>query len=243
MGIVKDEKGHRYGRLLVLEQAEKPNSNASGAYWLCQCDCGNKKIIQGTALRTGHTISCGCYNLERNRMTKRKDIKGQRFGKLVALYPTEKTQNRHTIWKCQCDCGNLCEVSLNNLQTKTTNSCGCLKKSIGELNIEQILKENNIKFEKQKVFLKFNSKRYFDFYLPDYNRVIEFDGIQHYKSLNGIWDKALPLEERQQRDKEKTAFILNSNIDLVRIPYWKRDTMSIKDLLGDKYLIKEFADD
>lgn len=99
MGIVKNEKGHRYGRLLVLEQAEKPkpNPNASGAYWLCQCDCGNKKIIQGTALRTGHTISCGCYNLERNRMTKRKDIKGQRFGKLVALYPTEKTQNRHTI--------------------------------------------------------------------------------------------------------------------------------------------------
>ena len=30
MGIVKDEKGHRYGRLLVLEQAEKPNPNASG---------------------------------------------------------------------------------------------------------------------------------------------------------------------------------------------------------------------
>jgi hypothetical protein len=33
--------------------------------WLCRCDCGTEKEIEGTKLRTGHTQSCGCYHQER----------------------------------------------------------------------------------------------------------------------------------------------------------------------------------
>ena len=32
--------------------------------WLCKCDCGNEKNIDGYSLRRGHTKSCGCYHLE-----------------------------------------------------------------------------------------------------------------------------------------------------------------------------------
>ena len=52
-----DEIGNVYGKLTVIEKAE---GNGIGAYWLGQCECGNKKIISGNSLRTGNTVSCGC---------------------------------------------------------------------------------------------------------------------------------------------------------------------------------------
>lgn len=38
---MKNEIGNRYGKLLVIEKAIKPEGRPKGAYWLCQCDCGN----------------------------------------------------------------------------------------------------------------------------------------------------------------------------------------------------------
>lgn len=61
-------------------------------------------------------------------MGKIKDLKGQRFGKLVAIEPTERRVNRCVVWKCQCDCGNICEIKSNNLLTGHTTSCGCKSK-------------------------------------------------------------------------------------------------------------------
>jgi hypothetical protein len=57
-----------------------------------------------------------------------------------------------------------------------TQSCGCIRKSIGEQNIESILKANNINYVREYTFNDFQNARY-DFYLPDVNRLIEFDGI------------------------------------------------------------------
>lgn len=55
-----------------------------------------------------------------------KDITGQRFGSLVALNITEnRTSNRNVIWKCQCDCGKLVDVSGSSLRKGHTKSCGC----------------------------------------------------------------------------------------------------------------------
>ena len=189
-------------------------------------------------LRSGHTQSCGCYNKDRIKETHRVDISNVRFGKLIALSPTEKTSNRHTIWKCKCDCGNTVEVSINNLQSGCTTSCGCQKTSIGEKNIELLLKENNILYEKEKTFKELKQLR-FDFYLPELNRLIEFDGIQHYQDWPSIWmTNKNNWEHRKERDNLKNIFSINNNIPLVRVPYWKRDDLTLEDLLGNKYLIK-----
>ncbi len=53
-----DLTGKRFDRLTVLERAE--NNNSDKVRWLCQCVCGNQKIIAGTHLSTGKTRSCGC---------------------------------------------------------------------------------------------------------------------------------------------------------------------------------------
>lgn len=53
-----DETGNKYGKLKVLQKVE--NNTKGGVHWLCQCDCGNFKIVAGNSLRTGNTSSCGC---------------------------------------------------------------------------------------------------------------------------------------------------------------------------------------
>lgn len=57
---IKPMIGKKFGKLLVLEVSGK---DLDGSYnYLCQCDCGNKKVINGVSLRSGATTSCGCIN-------------------------------------------------------------------------------------------------------------------------------------------------------------------------------------
>ena len=56
-------KGKRFGRLMVLEEYPKRNISQSSK-WLCKCDCGRTKIIDGTSLRSGMSRSCGCLQKE-----------------------------------------------------------------------------------------------------------------------------------------------------------------------------------
>lgn len=54
-----------------------------------------------------------------------RDISGIRFGKLVAL--NRVTGVSKSAWFCQCDCGGSKIVSLGNLTSGTTKSCGCIR--------------------------------------------------------------------------------------------------------------------
>lgn len=53
------------------------------------------------------------------------NLTNKRFGRLVALSPTEKIRNR-TAWLCRCDCGVIKAVQTRHLQGGSTRSCGCL---------------------------------------------------------------------------------------------------------------------
>lgn len=60
-------------------------------------------------------------------MSKFQDLTEQRFGRLVVLERAEN-KNRHTFWKCICDCGNICVVRGDKLKCNNTTSCGCVHK-------------------------------------------------------------------------------------------------------------------
>jgi very-short-patch-repair endonuclease len=102
------------------------------------------------------------------------------------------------------------------------NGAGCKKcnRSIGENIISEILNSKNIKYYEQKTFdgLIFKSNLYFDFYLPDYNLCIEFDGLQH-KTPYDFFGGESALSERMKRDEIKNAYCENKNIYLLRISY------------------------
>ena len=64
-------------------------------------------------------------------MGKFIDLTGQRFGKLTVIKKYGIAKNRQSLWKCQCDCGNIKIIMYNNLTTKQTKSCGCLLRENG----------------------------------------------------------------------------------------------------------------
>lgn len=56
-----------------------------------------------------------------------KDIKGQKFGRLIVLQYVGNSKYRNSIWRCKCDCGNYKNVEGRNLCNGATQSCGCRK--------------------------------------------------------------------------------------------------------------------
>lgn len=65
-----NEIGNRYGRYVVIGEAQR--SAAGAARFLCRCDCGEERIVQGSRLRAARAKSCGCYMRDANRMRMRK---------------------------------------------------------------------------------------------------------------------------------------------------------------------------
>ena len=115
---------------------------------------------------------------------------------------------------------------------------GCSKcnNSKGELKIEQILKERNIIYESQKTFngCKYKQQLKFDFYLPEYNTCIEYDGEQHFNRYRfELNDDKLGI--RIKRDKIKNDYCFNNNIELLRIKYSDNIELSINEFLKNIY--------
>lgn len=87
--------------------------------------------------------------------------------------------------------------------------------------IKDFLDNNNIKYIQEKTF---SGCRYyyclrFDFYLPDYNCCIEYDGEQHYKEVD-FFGGEKGYEERKRNDSIKNKYCKENNISLLRIPYF-----------------------
>jgi hypothetical protein len=114
--------------------------------------------------------------------------------------------------------------------------CGCsrCKESKGENKIRIFLKRNNIIFEQEKTFDNcfHKSKLIFDFYIPENNLCIEFDGIQHFKPMSFFGGKE-GYEDTIKRDGIKNKFCLENNIDLIRISY--KEIRKIEEILKLKF--------
>jgi hypothetical protein len=104
----------------------------------------------------------------------------------------------------------------------------CNTTSLGELKIKNFLEKNEINYISQYKFEDCMNKRLlsFDFYIPDYNLCIEFDGVQHYKKSTRD-TKNENLKIRKIRDDIKNYYCKCNNIKLLRIPYWDSKNIEI----------------
>jgi len=223
--------------ILLIKRLQKDSNNK----WLglFQCPyCDQTFTARINSVQSGLTQSCGCWRIKQCQQNgrkvgkiyggqKKKDLSQKTFGYLTALKPVGKTSANKIIWKCICKCGKEKEVVAGDLLSGRTTSCGCRIESLGEEIVRKTLKELNIKFETQKVFQNCKNIRVlpFDFYLPDYNCCIEYDGKQHY--VNG-WES---VSEIQKRDNIKNKYCQDNNIKLIRIPYWDKDKINKKYIL------------
>lgn len=72
--------GMKFNRWLVLSRAA--NDPVGKAMFLCRCDCGSEKVIQGILLRRGVSKSCGCMKLE--MLSKRQKTHGHTTNKTMS---------------------------------------------------------------------------------------------------------------------------------------------------------------
>lgn len=237
--------GKTFGELTVLniDHIVTFPSGVIKDYYNCRCSCGNTHIVLESSLCNGLTKSCGCKTIEMITKSNLKDLTNMRFGKLIALRLSSKKAIGHTYWDCECDCGNFVTVRSDRLSGGKALSCGC-EGRIGERNIQNILLKNNIRFKKEQTFLDLvsesGSKLRYDFGIIQNEviiRLVEFDGSQHEEPIEyfGGLEKFLQLKAN---DTLKNQYALSHNIPLVRIPYSKRDSITLDDILGNQYLIK-----
>lgn len=110
---------------------------------------------------------------------------------------------------------------------KCGHGCPACSISKGEKVIRLYLENNNIEFIQE---YRFDDCRYkkplpFDFYMPDYNLCIEFDGEQHYKAFDYFGGEKY-FKLTQTRDKIKNKFCKDNNVNLLRIPYYEIDNVN-----------------
>lgn len=112
----------------------------------------------------------------------------------------------------------------------------CYKCSKSESNLEyeirNYLESINLKFTRQKRFVNCRNvvPLPFDFYLDDYNYVIEANGSQHYYE-NEMFSQS--LEERQKIDKIKRDYCNNNKIGYLEIPFWNMTNNKYKEQINN----------
>lgn len=97
MGKKIEMMGKRFGRLVVIEEAERHISGH--ARWICKCDCGNTTTpIIGDDLRSGKTRSCGCLHKEQLSDVRKKH--GLKRTRLYSIWQNMKNRCRNENVPC-----------------------------------------------------------------------------------------------------------------------------------------------
>lgn len=143
-------------------------------------------------------------------------------------------KNLHTKIKIKCKKGHeFYQKVSNHLQGK---GCPVCRESLGERRITKFLEENKIPYTRQK---KFDNCKYitylpFDFFVPELNLLIEYDGIQHEKPIKQFGGER-EFEKTKMKDQIKNKFCVENNINLLRINY-KEDILEKLNTI-EKYIV------
>lgn len=112
--------------------------------------------------------------------------------------------------------------------------------SKGEEKIISILKENNIKFEREKTFSdmkKYGNLLRLDFYIPSKKIALEFNGEGHYQKIDFFHKNLQEFKKRQEYDRHKIKYCLAHNIKLYCIPYWELNNLNtLEDLFNPNFI-------
>jgi len=150
--------------------------------------------------------------------------------------------NKDIIWQCGNNLNHIWKAKIYN-RTLRNDGCPQCNQSKGEVKIEEVLNINKIYNISQHKFLdcKYINSLEFDFFLPDYNIIVEYQGKHHYEPVDfagrGIEWAEEQFKENQIKDQIKRDYCKNNDIKLIEIPYWDFDNIEeilIKELNLDK---------
>lgn len=214
---------NRQGQIInnwqILEYDSETSIKNKKTYWKVKCQCGNPNIysISDDNLIRNRSTCCG------KCQTYKKVGKTYGFLEILEITKWEHSKNGKSAPKAKVlchNCGKISEHYISSITSQNSIACGCFNKSMGEEKIKQLLLELKIKYEEQKTFndLKDRQKLSYDFYLPEYNILIEFQGEQHYRPINH-WGGQERFSIQQHHDFLKEEYAKKNNIKLICINY------------------------
>jgi len=198
------------GRIIALDKYITSNTKIKVKH----LDCGR---IWEIAPRV--VMRFGCHDCAGRKTDAefRAELEEVHRGEIVALEPYKTARNNIYVKHLICD-----HVWRPNPVDLTGKFHGCPKcsSSKGNRKIDDILSERNVNFIREK---RFESCRYknplpFDFYLPEHEVLIEFDGEQHFIPID-FWGGEKGLEERNLKDSIKNQWAKENSKKLYRIRF------------------------
>ena len=174
-----------------------------------------------------------CRNTQEDFLRRAKEVHGDRYCYEKTIYQTLETPVTIT---CP-EHGDFTQTPISHLHG---NGCPHCHRSKGETKVANFLQIHNVKFEIQKKVENLNlfgGRKYFllDFYLQDYNTIIEYNGEHHYQPVEWFGgEKNYKLQ--QLRDESLRQYCKENKIKLIEIPYTEFD--NIEEILSKELRIK-----
>jgi hypothetical protein len=209
--------------------------------------CQNKKYHNDSG---GYRISCDkfhsgkrCSYCHKAKIHPKDSFgylypqKAKYWSKSNTKSPFEVAPKSRKKFRFYCeDCGEEFETALETVVSKNRSmKCRNCTSSKGEQKINKYLTDNNIEFVSQKTFKYLtgigNGNLSYDFYLPQYNLLIEYQGKQHEKFIKGFHQSKLDFEIQKEHDRRKKKYAKDNNIELLEIWYYNYE--NIEEILNN----------
>ena len=215
-GVIKRTDSKYYYNECKSKGLDLPIEDYKGARIKIKHKCRYNHVYNQTP--NSHLNGRGCPVC---RGTKKKTLKEyyneckeRGYDLPIGNYMNAKTKIKH-----KCSRGHIYyQTPTNHLQDY---GCPICNESHGEKYIRTYLDKNNIKYIPQKKFRDLKDKTYlsYDFYLPDSNILIEYQGIQHYESVSFNGKDSTDIEKQQEHDNLKRKYAKENGYKLIEISY------------------------
>ena len=183
--------------------------------------CGHAFAVDLTNFK-GRCVNCSAHKAENYFKSKVLEKLGSEYSFIKFTHRPELSEGyRRGVVVEHFNCGHVYETSYSTILEGS--KCPNCVFSRGEKEVADVLDSLSIEYTREHSFEYLGRKR-FDFFIPSLNIAIEYDGEQHYKSIDA-WGGEEYLESVRQSDALKNDFCEYMGIDLLRIPYWEFDNI------------------
>lgn len=181
----------------------------------------NIHVLESNIKKAKKETSFGCANCSKKRKKTTENFREEVYkltnGEYVVIGEYKSTSTK--IEMCHITCNKNYLVRPSDFIFKNNRCPYCFNRNISNATkfINDYLIKNNILYKAEKTFN--DCKNYkllpFDFHLPEYNLLIEYDGRQHFVDIYG----KKYLKKQHKRDLIKNQYCKDNKINLIRINY------------------------
>lgn len=234
-GIIENAAKRTKSHEVFVEEVHNINADITvvGIYKNCstkiefRCKNGHSWFAKPDDIRAGHSCPiCSCERRAKRRLKTHEQFIVDLFNVNPEIQILGKYEKSNIKIECKSTkCGHKWFATPSML----LSGYGCPRccTSKGEKIIENYLICNEIAYVFQKRFDDCRDQRPlpFDFYLPEYNMLIEYQGAQHYIATRRMGDEE-QLAYRQKHDCIEREYCRDKGINLLEIPYTNLNSIS-----------------